>query len=54
MDEKKIRAEMKAKEEEREAIIHRLARITEEEERRYNRLGMEITVLGRNFYPKKR
>ena len=54
MNEKEeIRHQIKAKEEEREAIISGKARITEEEESRYNRLGTEIIVLGRNFYPKK-
>lgn len=53
MGEKEIRERLKTKLKEREAIVSGKARITEEEEKAYNRLGQEILGLRRNLYPKK-
>ena len=45
-----VKAKLQKMNEERDAIIAGKSRITQEEENRYNKLGMDIIVLGRKLY----
>ena len=45
-----VKAELEKMNEERDSIIAGKSRITQENENRYNKLGMEIIILGRKLY----